>query len=241
MSNGDSVGERLRMVFDRLTRAGTTQEGAPLNSKVYQTVREALLLGLLAPGETLSYRAVATALGVSPMPVREALGKLMNDGALESLPNRAFRVPLTSARQFRELVLMRLRLETLAAEHAAIRAQPSQLLGLAVSFDTLLKSERSQANMTGYLAAHRSFHFEIYRLAEMPRLYNAIESLWLRAGPVFKGVSEVLNYREECQYHADIFRGMELCDPKAVATAIENDITSASRRTMQLLENGEAG
>lgn len=240
MNDEAPVGQRLHAVFSQLTNENMTASGAPLNSQVYQTIREALLLGVLGPGETMSVRAVAAAFDISPMPVREALGRLMIDGSLESLPNRAFRVPPTSARQFRELLLMRLRLETLAAEHAAIRVQPEQLIGLAAAFETLSTSERSKANITGYLAAHRNFHFDIYKMAEMPRLYNAIETLWLRIGPLFKGVSKIFDLREEHRYHADIFRAMELCDPKAVVIAVENDLTSAGRHTMQLLQEDEA-
>jgi DNA-binding GntR family transcriptional regulator len=239
MSEELSVGDRLRKVFARQVDQGAVGNSAPLNLQVYQTIRETLLLGILAPGETLSYRGVAAALGVSPMPVREALGRLQMDGVLESLPNRAFRVPPTTASQFRELLLMRLRLETLAAEHAAIKVRPSQLLKLSTTFNALCSTERSQANLSGYLAAHRSFHFEIYKMAEMPRLYYAIETLWLRIGPLFREVSAIFDYGEENRFHEDAFRAMEICDPKAVVTAIENDLTSAGRRTMRLLQGNE--
>lgn len=239
MNEEGSVGERLQAVFQQQMSNNVASGAATLHSQVYQTIREALLLGILGPGETLSIRVLAASFGISPMPVREALGRLVIDGALESLPNRAFRVPVTTINQFRELLLMRLRLETLAGEHAAIRAQPIQVRHLGNCYRELAASEQNLETLSNYLAAHRRFHFEIYKIAEMPRLYNAIETLWLRVGPLFNGVSRVFDFRDEHEYHATVFRSMELCDPKAVATAIENDLASAGRRTMQLLEENE--
>ncbi|MGE0237355.1 MAG: GntR family transcriptional regulator [Parvibaculaceae bacterium] len=241
MIEDSSVADRLKAVFRQQAHVNESKGGPTLYARVYQTIREALLLGILAPGETLSIRIVAAALGISSMPVREALGRLMIDGALDSLPNRAFRIPLTSAQQYHELLLMRLRLETLAGEHAAIRIQPRQLTHLRHCFDMLTANENSNASLTDYLTSHRRFHFEIYKIAQMPRVYNAIETLWLRVGPLFNEASSTFSYRDKVIYHADIYRAMETCNPKAASVAIENDIMSMGQRTLQFLdEKGRA-
>lgn len=241
MKETNHANVRLRELFQQQGGIQAPHSGRTLNSRVYQAIREALLLGLFAPGEALTYRSVAATLETSTMPAREALGRLANEGALEWLPNRAYRVPLTTSSQLHEVLLLRLRLETLAAEHAALRVQPSQLGALAAAVDTLCTSESRQVDVSEYLAAHRSFHFGIYRLAEMPRLYHSIENLWLRVGPMFNAAHRHFDYSEENRHHTDMFRAMELCDPRAAAVAIENDLTAAGLRTMAFLEENRGG
>ena len=135
---------------------------------------------------------------------------------------------------------MRLRFETLAGEHAAVRVQPAQLLHLRACFEELAANESGEASLADYLVSHRRFHFEIYKIAEMPRLYNAIETMWLQVGPLFNKASSTFNYGEKTEYHANIFRALELSDPKAASIAIENDLASAGRRAMQHLEEIES-
>jgi DNA-binding GntR family transcriptional regulator len=74
-----------------------------LGERAYAKLADLLISGRLAPGEKLSLRAAADVLGVSIMPVREAVSRLIADKALEVTPNRAVRVPLMSAAQFRDL------------------------------------------------------------------------------------------------------------------------------------------
>ena len=90
-----------------------------LGERVTGELRALLVAGRLAPGEKLSLRRVAEALGVSMMPVREAVSRLAADRALEVLPGRAVRVPVLSLAQFRELTRLRLVVEGFAAEEAS--------------------------------------------------------------------------------------------------------------------------
>ena len=134
---------------------------------------------------------------------------------------------------------MRVRLETLACEHASVRAGAHELLSLRRYFEELTAAASTKSDVANYLFAHRRFHFEIYKLADMPKLYTAIETLWLRMGPLFNEASVTFDYNEERKYHAELLRALELSDPKAAAVAIENDLTFAGQRTMQLLEGRE--
>src|SRR3546814_13660494 len=78
-----------------------------LGANVLFQIKELLLTGQLMPGEQLSLRSTAEALGVSVMPVREAVYQLVADQALEVAPNRSVRVPLMSAEQFKEITKIR--------------------------------------------------------------------------------------------------------------------------------------
>ena len=62
-----------------------------VQDRVYQELRRALVGGLFAPGQVLTIRQLADALATSTMPVRDAVGRLITEQALEILPNRSIR------------------------------------------------------------------------------------------------------------------------------------------------------
>src|SRR3546814_6527586 len=97
-----------------------------LGANVLFQIKELLLTGQLMPGEQLSLRSTAEALGVSVMPVREAVYQLVADQALEVAPNRSVRVPLMSAEQFKEITKIRLEIEGFAVAQAAQNVPPER-------------------------------------------------------------------------------------------------------------------
>src|SRR5580698_7385700 len=92
-----------------------------LQERTYQELRKAIREGRFTSGEMLTTRGLAAMLGVSPMPVREAVRRLAQEKTLEILPNRTTRVPLLSAQRFEELADARAELEGHAAARAAER------------------------------------------------------------------------------------------------------------------------
>src|SRR5918998_5251248 len=105
-------------------------ERVTLGERVHAELRDRLMSGELAPGQKMSLRSVAETLGVSIMPVREAVARLVSDGSLEVLPNRAVRVPLMNLARFRELTIVRLAVEGFAAEQAARSRAESDLTAM---------------------------------------------------------------------------------------------------------------
>ena len=107
MSSSSALAELPQL--DRRTLADTT----------YEALSDLLAAGRLAPGDRLSLRQSAAVLGVSVMPVREAVSRLVAEGALEVSPNRAIRVPTMSQAEFRALAETRMAVEGIAAARAA--------------------------------------------------------------------------------------------------------------------------
>src|SRR6476660_1582995 len=116
-----------------------------LGERAYARLADLLISGLLAPGEKLSLRAAADMLGVSIMPVREAVSRLVADKALEVTPNRAVRVPLMSAAQFRDLTKVRIVIEGHAAAQAAEHRDERDVMSIA-SAEEAMRAE-SEAPM----------------------------------------------------------------------------------------------
>src|SRR5471030_792429 len=96
-------------------------ERQTLKADVYNAIRQALMTGQFQPGEALTLRDLAKALGTSMMPVRDALLRLVAEGALEMLPNRTAVLPLMTRTRLRQLYRMRITLDTMLVEEATKR------------------------------------------------------------------------------------------------------------------------
>ncbi|HEV2554187.1 MAG TPA: GntR family transcriptional regulator [Bosea sp. (in: a-proteobacteria)] len=204
-----------------------------LGERVTGELRALLVAGRLAPGEKLSLRRVAEALGVSMMPVREAVSRLAADGALEVLPGRAVRVPVLSLAQFRELTRLRLVVEGFAAEEAARQATPADIERIE-AFDAAFRQAASAdpPDSAAAVAANRDLHFALYEAAAMPSLIEMIERLWLKAGPILN-----LDMRHEprrleggsaMQAHARLLEAVRRRNAPAARAALEDDIAAAA-------------
>jgi DNA-binding GntR family transcriptional regulator len=142
----------------------------------------ALMGGAFVPGDRLSIRQVATALGTSPMPARAALQRLVAERVLEVLPSGTALVPLLTRASFIELRAIRTQLEPLAASLAATRMDAPTLRRLDGRIATL-EAALDQGDMEAVLTENQHFMFDIYRAAAAPMLLGIIETLWLRRGP----------------------------------------------------------
>jgi DNA-binding GntR family transcriptional regulator len=94
---------------------------ATLQEKAYIAIKESILRNALLPNEVLSIDALARSLGISPTPVREALGRLSADGLIEYEGHRQPRVANISAEQVRQVYQVRRLLEPYIATVLAER------------------------------------------------------------------------------------------------------------------------
>lgn len=205
-----------------------------LSARVYQDLRELIISGQLQPGERLTLAGMATALGTSVMPVREALNKLAADDALEILPNKSVRVPLITRARFQELVVIRLVVEGLAVETAATRITAAQLRTLA-GLEQAFRREiaLSQPDVNQIIQINKRFHFTAYAAAQMPVLMGLIEGLWLRIGPVLNLDLRNQGSRRRSDLpsvtaHSALLQAMRAGDGVAARTALASDINSAA-------------
>ncbi|MCC5976787.1 MAG: GntR family transcriptional regulator [Salinarimonas sp.] len=161
-------------VFGRIDQT-TMREG------VYAQLHDAFTRGQFAPGDTLNLRGLAERLGTSMTPVREAVRRLVAEGALIDAPSRTLRVPDFDLRQMQDLKLARIALEPLVTGRAVERMDAATLEALEgiLAEDTV---DGKQAGMPD-LAQNYRFHFTLYRRADSPVLLPLIAGLWLRYGP----------------------------------------------------------
>jgi DNA-binding GntR family transcriptional regulator len=208
--------------------AFTPVERESIQDKVYGALRTKLMRGGFQPGQKLKIAELAAAFGTSAMPVREALGRLVAERALESLPNRSMRVPSISRDTLADLVQARCAVEGLAVERAAARIDAA----------TIAMLERYIAAQTATDAGHepeasaeqnRAFHFAVYRAAESTVLLPMIESLWLQFGPYLRVASERFDGGggRGTNFHVEIVAALARRDGRQARSALESDIGRA--------------
>lgn len=202
-----------------------------LQERVYQELRHALYLGRFMPGDQLTIRSLARALGTSPMPVREAMQRLVAEQALVQLPNRTIRVPALTPEILTELVRIRMEIEGYAAERAARRGTPAlcrELREINEQFRKAIEAEDS----AGILEGNQLFHFAVYRAADAGELLKIIESLWLRFGPILASERNVPGsiamFARGVHIHERITAAIERRQPAEARFALALDIRAAA-------------
>ncbi|CAM3663718.1 GntR family transcriptional regulator [Bordetella sputigena] len=218
-------------------------ERETLWDRAYAALREALLSGRYEPGHRILLRDVAAELGISLTPVRDAVNHLVAERILRrgtGGQGGGAVVPEVDAAQLHQLLIMRAELEGRAAYEAAAHATPediAQLRGLLADMKRLIDVDGHQ----GYLEVHRRFHFHIYALSGMDIIEDAIETLWLRCGPVLNLVlPEYVPYLKRMDYHAEAVEALARNDADATARAIRCDILEAGQYIQALLRRGQA-
>ena len=204
-----------------------------LGAQVYDELRDHLASGQLSPGEKLSLRSLALRLGTSMQPVRQAVDKLVADGALEVLPNRAIRVPLMTVARFDELTTVRLAIEGFAAGRAATHHSVEDLVEIRRADETFrLQCHSAAPDLAAAVRANRDLHFAVYRSAGLPSLTAIVEGLWLCIGPVLnldiRSSPARLRMGAAEAAHAKLLAALAERDAAAATAALESDIRGAA-------------
>jgi len=143
---------------------------------VYVEVRQLILQGILEPGGTLSQEALATRLGLSITPLREALRRLESEGLIELRAHRTMTVPLLTREDLNEVYAVRRQLDPFAAGAAAKQATDEQIAAIAAA-----AAVRTAPDLYAELLANRAFHRAIYTAAGNRVLTEILDRLWNRS------------------------------------------------------------
>jgi DNA-binding GntR family transcriptional regulator len=166
---------------------------------IYRTLRRDIARGVYKPGP-IRVRAIAERFGVSATPVREALRRLEAEG-LVSLRNRQIVVNALSIGEMREIYAIRCELESFALRRAAPHVAADEEL-LARLESLLDEMDRVEANPDEWRAANEEFHLLLYGSAELPRLEQIIDQLWVAVEPYLRlYVSTADDFRESQSQH----------------------------------------
>ncbi|MEU5850315.1 GntR family transcriptional regulator [Saccharopolyspora shandongensis] len=154
-----------------MQRPPTTQEF------VLGELRNAIVSGELAPGQPIRQDTIAQRLGVSRVPLREALKTLEAEGQVIYQPHRGYSVAELSLSDLLEVYRMRELLESEAAAVATERLTDADLARITDAQGDVEKAADS-GDLVAMIAANRRFHFALLEPAGMPRLLRVVRTLW---------------------------------------------------------------
>ncbi len=200
------------------------RKGSPIHESVYAALCNSLLLGEFVPGVSVTLRGIADQLGVSPMPIRDAIRRLVAEGALEVLVNRRVSVAPMNQRRLDELFQARLSLEPVLAVAALSNLRQQHIKNLVI-IDESINESLKQGNVENYIRLNHQFHFGIYKHAKSPVLMPLVKSLWLQFAPFSRIVFGRVGTDFIDDYHADAIEAMKNNDKKALEAAICSDVT----------------
>lgn len=146
-------------------------------ARAVAALRAAILEGDLRPGQRVNQEAWAARVGVSLIPIREALGTLAGEGLVTYRPRRGYAVTELDLGELEEIYRIRGLLETDALERGVPHATDADVerLGAAASE---CRAAAARGDAVAQLAANRRFHDALHALAGSTTLVRLIDQLW---------------------------------------------------------------
>ena len=217
------------------------QKHRPLADVVFHKLRDAIIDGTLKAGQWLRQEALAQELGVSQMPVREALKRLVAEGLAIRIPYRGVKVVEFSPEDVVDLFTLRMVLESMAARYAAPLITDETLTQLHKNLQQAATLTR-QEQMAERRRLNAEFHLSICRASGRRFLIHQVEALWNSFPSVmlYEGMrrQETLALerleRESREHHALVV-ALEARDEARVEAVMRQHIQNLSEELAQVL------
>ncbi len=148
-----------------------------LKDQVLELIRQALVAGDLRPGEIYSASATATRLGTSNGPVREAMLTLVDEGIMEVVPNRGFRVVPLTEHDLDEVFELRQMIEVPAMGRLAREGLPARAEREARRLAEQCSEWAAGGDIARFLAADRELHLGLTELLGNARMVRTVAQL----------------------------------------------------------------
>lgn len=185
------------------------------SEQLVDLVRDRILNGTVAPDRPIRQDALAAEMGVSKIPLREALARLEEEGLLTSQTNRGFTVRPLTAEEVEEVYALRMKLEPDMVALAARLATPDEQQAASDLLDQLDSLTDSQGDGVG--AFNRAFHLALLRPAARPVTFTILERLHVQSERYVRKHLEPLgrNIRANEEHH-DMLRAWLARDERKI-------------------------
>ena len=205
-----------------------------LADEAYAVVRRRIVRGEMAIGQAVSRRKVAAELGMSFLPVSEALLRLEFEGMLESRPRAGTRVRIPSRDDVKGHYLLREILEAEAARRfadAATKSERAGLLKMAARVDALSTGK----NRGPYLALHHRLHSRIAECARSGALSAVIEQTCALSSTWFCLLPRPEAPRASSR-HRDLAKALVTCAPDEAAAVMREHVRFSETEALERLK-----
>lgn len=207
--------------------------------RAYSLLREAIIEGEYPPGSPLRHNELTKALGVSLIPIREAIRRLEVERLVDSIPNKGARVAPISIEDVSDVYQTRIALETEALRRAWPNLTPEVLDEISMVRESMV--ERVRRDDETFYDLHRRVHFEIYEASHSPWLVHLIEIVWSHTERYRRAAAKLDSFVDEgSDLHGKILDAIRAGDPEAAEAALRNDLERTARLMFTAYSDEEA-
>jgi DNA-binding GntR family transcriptional regulator len=209
-----------------------------LSELVYRRLREQILWGTIPPGSTLSVRKLSEQLGVSPMPVRDALQRLATEEWVEVAPRSSTRVAQISPERVQELNEARSRIEALAARLAIPHLTPEDLTYLKKMPDKLDRAAAA-GHVEEWYGLNQELHLLIFQRCGNSLVRRMAQDLWDKNFRHFTGrvVRQAKFRQRRSKEHRRIVSALIRRDPDGAEAAWRDHVWRSGIETVEYLRS----
>lgn len=197
--------------------------GLPTHELVYRQLRDMVLFGELLPGQAVTIQGLIQHLSAGMTPVREALRRLIAEGALEAQGNRRISVPRLTRANVDELIFARQAIDPKLVSMATSNITKANMAALTAE-DEALDRAIVAGNIPGYLQHNYRFHTMLYDIADAPILRSVALRMWLQFGPSLRVVCGRVGTQNLVDEHKEVLAAMAEGDAERAAAAIRADV-----------------
>jgi DNA-binding GntR family transcriptional regulator len=198
------------------------------HDQVYRILRMRIMYGEMSPCQAITLRGVATEFGVSVTPVREALKRLVAEGALSISVTGRFQTPELSSDRIEELASLRALIEVELATRALPRAHMALVERLQTINDAISVAV-AKADAVTYIRSNLEFHRTLYLRAQAPAMLATVETVWLQMGPTMRALYGKLQRQDPPINHRLILAALKAGDEPGLRVAVRADVTKGLR------------
>lgn len=207
----------------------------PLREVIFNTIREAIIVGELKPGERLMEVQLAEKMGVSRTPVREAIRKLELEGLVVMAPRKGTHVAELSTKDIMDVLEVRASLDGLATALCAERITDYELKELKNVLDQLA-GFIEKGNLQGSIKKDIEFHEIIYKSSRNDRLMQIISNLReqvMRFRVMY--LKDNSNPKELIREHKGIYEAISVKNSQQAQSCAENHIKNQETAVIKAL------
>lgn len=206
----------------------TDQGLTAAHDRVYRSLRGRIMHGEILPGQAMTLRGIGQEFAVSMTPAREAVRRLVSEGALSLSASGRVATPELSNERIEELAALRALLEPELATRALPRAHLA-LIDRMGAINATIAAAVARRDAVGYIRANLEFHRTLYLRAQAPAMLALAETVWLQLGPTMRKLYGRLNKTEAPQHHRIILAALKAGDEPSLRLAVRADVTQGLR------------
>ncbi|WP_458792567.1 GntR family transcriptional regulator [Yoonia sp. MH D7] len=211
-----------------MIQARPLDPSAAAHERVYRTLRTRIMHGEMGPGQALTLRGIGKDFGVSMTPAREAVRRLVAEGALFLSSSGRVSTPELSNERIEELATLRALLEPELATRALPRAHFA-LIERLETINNAVSQMVTRHDPSGYIRMNLEFHRTLYLRAQAPAMLAMTETVWLQLGPTMCALYGRLNRTEPPHHHRLILAALKAGDDPGLRLAVRMDATQGLR------------